>query len=168
MTRFLARLRRSADCVAVELPVSMIDVTFLLLIFFMCSMRFKTEEGVLDAVLPRDGPRIPPPPEPVPALLRVDVRRLEGSGGARSAFAARPGEVVTTLNGVPTRGPDDLAVAIGRIAKIHPDVAVVIDAGQSVPFQHVMSAIDACARAEARDVRFAPRPTGDVAASPSP
>ena len=32
----------------------MIDVTFLLLIFFMCTIKFKTLEGKLAANLPRD------------------------------------------------------------------------------------------------------------------
>jgi biopolymer transport protein ExbD len=34
----------------------MIDVTFLLLIFFLATLRFKTLEGRLDAYLPPDGP----------------------------------------------------------------------------------------------------------------
>jgi len=33
---------------------SMIDVTFLLLIFFMCTLKFKTLEGKLSAYLPKD------------------------------------------------------------------------------------------------------------------
>jgi len=40
--------------VSIELPLSMIDVTFLLLIFFMCSMQFKTVEQKLDANLPKN------------------------------------------------------------------------------------------------------------------
>ena len=32
----------------------MIDVTFLLLIFFMCTLKFKTLEGKLNAFLPKD------------------------------------------------------------------------------------------------------------------
>ena len=32
----------------------MIDVTFLLLIFFMCTIKFKTLEGKLEAFLPKD------------------------------------------------------------------------------------------------------------------
>ena len=38
-----------------NLPMTpMIDVTFLLLIFFMCTLRFKTLEGKLAAYLPKD------------------------------------------------------------------------------------------------------------------
>ena len=34
---------------------AMIDVTFLLLIFFLCTLRFRSFEGKLEAFLPRDG-----------------------------------------------------------------------------------------------------------------
>ena len=38
-----------------DLPMTpMIDVTFLLLIFFMCTLKFKTLEGKLAAYLPKD------------------------------------------------------------------------------------------------------------------
>ena len=53
MRRFLAKLRRDADAGEPRLPLSMIDVTFLLLIFFMCSMRFKSVERALGAHHPR-------------------------------------------------------------------------------------------------------------------
>ena len=33
---------------------AMIDVTFLLLIFFLCTLRFRTLEGILSSYLPRD------------------------------------------------------------------------------------------------------------------
>ena len=56
MRRILAKLRRDGDPPEAELPLSMIDVTFLLLVFFMCSMQFKTIEQRLDADLPKDGP----------------------------------------------------------------------------------------------------------------
>jgi biopolymer transport protein ExbD len=39
----------------------MIDVTFLLLIFFIVTLKFKTLEGRLDAALPKDGQLLPDP-----------------------------------------------------------------------------------------------------------
>ncbi|MDA1264761.1 MAG: biopolymer transporter ExbD, partial [Planctomycetota bacterium] len=45
---------------------SMIDVTFLLLIFFMCTLRFKDLEGLLAAHLPKDV-----------GLSRADAERAE-------------------------------------------------------------------------------------------
>jgi len=66
----------------------MVDVTFLLLIFFMCTLKFKDLEGLLAAHLPHDvGPnrsQAEPPPEPV--WVRVVVAeagtKLEPDGRA--------------------------------------------------------------------------------------
>ena len=37
-----------------ELPLSFVDVVFLLLIFFLCATNFRTVEKKLDANLPKD------------------------------------------------------------------------------------------------------------------
>jgi hypothetical protein len=47
-------LRRIADAQSKLDMTPMIDVTFLLLIFFMCTLKFKTLEGKLSAFLPKD------------------------------------------------------------------------------------------------------------------
>lgn len=51
-----ARLRRhAAGDAAPKLGMTpMIDITFLILIFFMCTMKFRTLEGTLAAELPKD------------------------------------------------------------------------------------------------------------------
>ena len=54
---------------------SMIDVTFLLLIFFMCTLKFKTLEGKLAAYLPKDvgvNTSEAEPIEKVEILIRAD------------------------------------------------------------------------------------------------
>jgi len=52
----------------------MIDVTFLLLIFFMCTLKFKTLEGRLDAYLPPDvGPSSDPAETPEALDLVIEV-----------------------------------------------------------------------------------------------
>lgn len=59
----------------------MIDVTFLLLIFFMCACKFKTFEGKLAAYLPRDRGQEPFRVEkqdlPVQILLRWNAPRRQ-------------------------------------------------------------------------------------------
>ncbi len=57
----------------------MIDVTFLLLIFFICTLKFKTLEGKLAAYLPKDvgvNQSQAEPIEKVEILLKV---RVEGN-----------------------------------------------------------------------------------------
>ena len=52
----------------------MIDVTFLLLIFFMCTLKFKVLEGKLGAYLPKDVGVNPQDAEPKEKVdVRIDV-----------------------------------------------------------------------------------------------
>ena len=54
----------------------MIDVTFLLLIFFMCTLKFKVLEGKLGAYLPKDVGVNTSQAEPVEKVdIRLDVLR---------------------------------------------------------------------------------------------
>src|SRR5262245_55660101 len=65
----------------------MIDVTFQLLIFFLCTLRFQTLEGKLGAYLPRDVGRGATPVGPLEKVgVRIDVveagtKVAEGSPG---------------------------------------------------------------------------------------
>jgi len=70
----------------------MIDVTFLLLIFFLLTLKFKVLEGKLAAYLPRDAGAAPAQGEP---LERVEVRISVLRAGERqhpigSPFEGRP------------------------------------------------------------------------------
>ena len=66
----------------------MIDVTFLLLIFFMCTLKFKTLDGTLGAYLPKDVGVSVTPSEPLEkVVVQIDVvnegskvRRVRGGG----------------------------------------------------------------------------------------
>lgn len=62
-----------ADCKLEMTP--MIDVTFLLLIFFMCTLKFKTLEGKLSAFLPKDVGVNTSPAQPKEKIeIRLDVK----------------------------------------------------------------------------------------------
>jgi biopolymer transport protein ExbD len=63
----------------------MIDVTFLLLVFFIVTLKFKILEGRLDAALPKDrGTNTSPAEE----IEKIDILM----------FVAEPGELVTELS----------------------------------------------------------------------
>ncbi len=59
------------DCEMEMTP--MIDVTFLLLIFFMCTLKFKTLEGKLAAYLPKDVGVNQTDAEPIEKVLGFDI-----------------------------------------------------------------------------------------------
>ena len=74
-----------------ELPLSMIDVTFLLLIFFMCSMQFKSVEQKLDADLPKNEGQNPIPKkveQPTEIRVKVYWANNQGQVGRNLLFSA--------------------------------------------------------------------------------
>jgi len=125
------------DPVPFEVPTSMIDVVFLLLIFFMCVSTFVRPEHRLDVGL-TGGPGPPPPPPPPPSVV---VRiRMDGE------------RALITAQDYACRDLNDLAARLGRLSRAVPDVQVVVDGRSNVPFQYVIGAMDACGRARITNV----------------
>jgi len=169
----------------IELPLSMIDVTFLLLIFFMCSMQFKTVEQKLDANLPKNEGQNPLPKKvEQPTEIRVKIYWANGQGqviynnkmafpanwpGVRPPLSIANAHIVMKVNNrwqapaTRSGGPNmnELTRKLRELVARDP-MPVVIDARSSVPFRFVIGALDACARANATDVKFQspPAPEG--------
>lgn len=126
---------------------SMIDVIFMLLIYFVITADFQVDEGTILATLPGNSDTdrvIDTPPTPVMIelasaddgvsyALRVDGRALDG---------------VSALHGYL-----DGAVKGGRLAK---DDLIEIRPQGVVRWQHVVNVFNACVRAEMTEVGFAP------------
>lgn len=135
-----------------SIPTAMIDVVFLLLIFFMLASKFRVMEQRLDAFLPKDkGPQ----------SIQTTVRQLdeivihvtaEKEGGLR-----RPRY---RIKGFVTENPDVLTAKLKQLKSVS-DMPVVIDGRPLCPFRHVMAALDACARAGLTKVEFRPPPAAD-------
>jgi len=140
----------------------MIDVTFLLLIFFMLTIQFRDEEGILHAALPKqDGvggePAIPVERVRVEVLVEQAGTRLElesdtawdGSGPYRYGDDRRLGyrvgpSHVASLDAVRNRLSDlrtsipDLKMLIQPAAgTIYADVVPVLDLGRLVGFESI-------------------------------
>ena len=136
-----------------ELPVSFVDVVFLLLIFFMCAAQFRSEERVLASNLPRDGrPDIEKKPEP-PAEVRVKIF-WESASGEAVADPSPGARVVTLVGRRRCVDPNELTRVLSSLRGRHERTPVVIDARRRVPFAWVIGAVDACARAGIENVRF--------------
>ena len=131
-----------------ELPTSMIDVVFLLLIFFMCASKFRVLERRLDVFLPRGGPEKGDPPirrKKEPVTIKVSA---PGPSMRAPRFRIREWS---------TRDPNRLAGLLMQLARTG-EYRIFIDGEANCPFRHVMSAVDACARARLQDVSFRPPP----------
>jgi biopolymer transport protein ExbD len=139
-----------------ELPTSMIDVVFLLLIFFLVASKFKENEGSLAANLPTDEGQMPVPTElQKPEDVRVYLEVWPGEGGSR--------DVVIKVNnrlGEDIGGKTDghafvlLRQQLEHVKQADPETAVVIQAHKPVEFRHVVSALDAAKQAGIEEVKF--------------
>ncbi|MCG3178782.1 MAG: hypothetical protein BIFFINMI_01111 [Phycisphaerae bacterium] len=113
----------------------MIDVTFLLLIFFIVGTNFNPPEGVLASKLPEVDPNNAPPPR---APLEIALQPVTGD---------KPGEVsarVLVNNQEVPGGVADLASVLnsmhGAFPPDDPSTAVIIKPAANVPWQFVLQA----------------------------
>jgi biopolymer transport protein ExbD len=113
----------------------MIDVVFLLLVFFVWTASFQIVEydmpshlAALAGNLPAD-PSLPPPPEA--DFERVIVRLTRGAGG-----------VEWSVNDAPMAGLDQLEMQLDAIARIKRDAPVVLHPDPNVPLGDVIDVYD--------------------------
>jgi biopolymer transport protein ExbD len=131
-----------------ELPTSMIDVVFLLLIFFMCASKFRIIERRLDAFLPKDKG----PSQVTKTQQKIDEITIKVKGAVDS-----PKLPQFTIGKWSTGNATELAEHLEQLRSIE-EVPVVIDGAQNCYFRHVMTALDCCARASLTKVEFRPPP----------
>ncbi len=129
-----------------------IDVTFLLLVFFLCQIRFRQLDGTLDTFLPReigaattpaepslDGPRVRLTRDGDGTIVAVNGRVLEWIAGSHAAEAPRLPRVESALRGLREKWPE-------LPADLEPD--------PGVPVGHVVAVLDAAIAARVASVRF--------------
>ncbi len=154
---------------------SMIDITFLLLIFFMVAAKFRSTEGKISAFLPKDRGLGTSSPK-VPEELRVKLLWVEFTSNRETAdnhgrcllkidkkvFPEKvyAGDICPTCK---DRHPapdfaslaDFLARAKASYKGPEKSQPVILDARTKVPFKYVVMALDACVKAGIEDVTFA-------------
>ncbi len=151
-----ARKRHGRDKPNMQPNLSaMIDVIFLLLIYFVVTANFTPDEGVLTAKLPQ-GTGSPtqdmtPPQRPLNIVLipagETECRiRIEGYPQAPTGFTELA-SLLTQLQYDPDRGL--------RSGAFKPDSPVVIKPEAGVRWQHVTNAFNAAVRARYTNINFA-------------
>ncbi|MEW6026624.1 MAG: biopolymer transporter ExbD [Planctomycetota bacterium] len=141
----------------------MIDVIFQLMIFFMCSIHFKSLEGKLYSYLPKEKGNVKPTEEEIPPPPPIDEVRIKLAYAESSPLMARVkvGEINFNDWGALERHLKDLASDL-----VTPDglnvIPVKIDADGNVPAQAVVNVLDICKKAGVQKTEFAaktsPRP----------
>lgn len=132
----------------------MIDVVFLLLVYFIATTSFQRPESPLPAgVAKPPGGRAadakpPDPLEVIPEEIVLRVRQDEGGG------------ISYQVNGSAVGGYLELVERLTRIVSVRADVPIVVAPEKRVPMQDAIAAYDAARRAGALSVYFAIRGKG--------
>ena len=132
-----------------EVPLSsMIDVVFLLLIYFIVTQKPIVEETLLSCDLPSPGGK---PPKNPPTMLTIDVVRFYPNPTNNPAIDAKDMNYYY-LNKRRWRfnapnASNDLRRQLIAIAKNDKDQTVIINCGPNAAHQKLVQILDACAEA---------------------
>jgi len=124
----------------------MIDVVFLLLIFFVCASIGQQKELLLSTPISGAGVKSESPPEdsdiPKPDRAYLKLLRIDG-------------ETVTDLNGTMIEEPGRVRELLINLATLAPDVPVVIDTADEVPLGDMIALYDLCRSVDFETINFA-------------
>jgi biopolymer transport protein ExbD len=157
------RRNRQISNTMVEMNMTpIIDVTFNLLIFFMCQIKFKQLEGKLDSYLPTDRGAMT---TQMKEMLEDISIRLSVKG--ENTIIAVNGKAVATLP-VPRPNADgkwqvaekpptlpELERMVKMLHDKQPDVAAIVEPDRNVPTGHVVAVVDACLAVNHNKINFA-------------
>ena len=137
----------------------MIDVVFLLLIFFVCASIGQQKEMLLSTPISGAGVKSETPPEnldqPKPDRAYLKLLRIGG-------------ETVTDLNGTLIEEPERVRGLLIDLATVAPDVPVVIDTADEVPLGDMITLYDLCRSVDFETINFAIDPPKARTAKPKP
>ena len=139
----------------VELQMtSMIDVVFLLLIFFIATMEFKEQEGLLRSFLPKETKAVVSTAKKQEKDedkdlqdIRITLEKTEVGKG-----------VIITVGQATLPSFKQLWFKLNRLHKRYPDHRVVIDGKPNVDYGYIVKALNACIRAEYTNISFSAPP----------
>ena len=136
-----------------------IDVVFLLLIFFIATIRLPKPEANIRAFLPKKEKA------DAAAAARAETEETESIDRVHISLRSAAGRTELKLNGAPVknfRHLDASLAALRRIAAMAKGVEteVILGAGREVPYRYVVNTLDVCAKHKFTNVSFAMPPKG--------
>ncbi len=160
------RLSKPGDEQRMELT-PMIDVTFLLLLFFLCTLQFKTLEGKLQAFLPKDAGAACG--ETHKDFVQVGVRvhseglRVHASGPSQgqpwsvgpTRFEYEGRTLIYSLGPRKTSSLDELGTWLKTFHRQDPDRQYSIESGSKAIYGDIVPVVDALVTIGVGDLRFA-------------
>ena len=140
-----SKITENAAREEVEMQMTpMIDVTFLLLIFFMCSIKFKLLDGKMAAYLPRDvGVNATPAEE---MLEKIDINVKVDKNDPKGFKLDINRKEMRTLN--------QFYEQIKAYRNNDADAKATIYAFQGTEYGHVIQVVNECLRARMTEITF--------------
>jgi len=130
----------------------MIDVVFLLLIFFVCAASGQSIEDLLPTEMPPAGSveaPIAPPEEEIPKVkLWIMLRRVDNS-------------TVIEMNEREYDGFPPLEETLTNLAELQPENPVILDIEDDVPVGDMIRLYDNCRSVGFESISFAAEPAGE-------
>ncbi|MDF1818377.1 MAG: biopolymer transporter ExbD [Immundisolibacteraceae bacterium] len=126
-----------------RLAVSMtplIDVVFLLMVFFLMTINFEKPELVLENRLPQLGVEASEDPSKDWETVELHIE-MARQGGQLRLFLEE-------------RALDSYAELLDYLALLPDDILVVIDAADDVPYKHVIGVYNTCLQASKQEIVF--------------
>jgi len=150
-----------------EVPMSaMIDVVFLLLIYFIVTQVEIKEETLLSCDLPAPGGN---PPEKPPTLMTIDVYKMYPQIAVYDEATRQRDLNLYYLNKRAWKfdspaAPNDLKRQLISMGKADPEQTIIINCGPNAYHQKLVKILDACAEANLKTlnvvndegIKFAP------------
>ena len=129
----------------------MIDVVFLLLIFFVCASIGQIRESTLPTPLAAGSIEAADPIEAPKPLGEVWVRLARRGAGEGAVTTAE-------VNNQLYEDWDRLRGTLRELASVAPEIPVILDIGQSVPVGDFVDIYDTCRSAGFDNIQFATAP----------
>ncbi|MBV1914751.1 MAG: biopolymer transporter ExbD [Pseudomonadales bacterium] len=126
-----------------EMAVSMtplIDVVFLLMVFFLMTINFEKPEEVLAHRLPQLGNEASDDPSKDWEKVELKLEIIRESGQLKLQLQER------TLENY-----DDL---LGYLTELPEDITIIIEAADDVPYKHIIGVYNSCLKANKTDIVF--------------
>jgi len=118
----------------------LIDVVFLLMIFFLMTINFHRPEGVFNNELPQLGSEDNPDPSTDYEMVRLRIIMVKESSGIRIYLQDRIVETYT-----------DLLYYLNRLPQ---DILISIEPGDKVPYKHMIGVYNTCIKSKKKDIVF--------------
>jgi biopolymer transport protein ExbD len=118
----------------------LIDVIFLLMIFFLMTFNFQKQEFILDNRLPQIGNRDSDDPTKDWETVRLRIKMAREGGGLKIKLQERELWTYTDL--------------LYYLDQLPEDILLVIEPDDSVPYEHVIGVYNSCLKSGKKDIVF--------------